>query len=170
MFLQKTGWALESLRGARVLDAGCGMGRFAEVCADAGAEVHCVDLSSAVEAAAKNLGHQPNVKVYQADILRLPFADRTFDYIYSIGVLHHTPDTRAAFSQLIRLLKPLKPGGRIAIWVYSSRLRLLLGSEMLRPLTSRLPKQTLMTLTRVAKPLYYLHKLPRAKRPGEAEA
>jgi ubiquinone/menaquinone biosynthesis C-methylase UbiE len=157
MFCEKTGWSLESLRGQRVLDAGCGMGRFAEICAEAGADVHCVDLSSAVEAAAANLAQRPNARVYQADILRLPFADQTFDCIYSIGVLHHTPDTQAAF---IRLVSLLKPGGRIAIWVYSTRLRLLLGSEILRPITSRLPKQTLMTLTRVAKPLYYVHKVP----------
>jgi SAM-dependent methyltransferase len=157
MFCEKTGWDVERLRGARVLDAGCGMGRFSEVCADAGAEVHAIDLSSAVEAAAANLAHRSNVKIYQADIFRLPFADQSFDFIYSIGVLHHTPDTRAAFSRLVELLKP---GGSIAIWVYSARLRLLLGSQLLRPVTSRLPKTTLMSLTRVAKPLYYLHSVP----------
>src|SRR5262245_13985660 len=99
-FLLKTGWRLEDLKGRRVLDAGCGMGRFAELCADAGAEIHGVDLSVAVEAAHRNLGHQPNVHLYQADIMGLPFAEASFDFIYSIGVLHHTPDTRAAFLKL----------------------------------------------------------------------
>lgn len=156
-FVEKTGWQLSSLAGRRVLDAGCGMGRFAEVAADAGADVHAIDLSTAVEAAHRNLGHRPNVHFYQADILNLPFADESFDVIYSIGVLHHTPSTRVAFLSLCRLLKP---GGRIAIWVYAARLRLLIGSEILRFVTPSLPKPLLLRASRVAIPLYYLHRLP----------
>jgi len=157
-FIEKTGWKLEDLRGKSVLDAGCGMGRFAEIAADAGADVHAIDLSSAVEAAAGNLGSRPNMTFYQADIFNLPFAEGSFDYIYSLGVLHHTPDTRRAFLGLTKLLKP---GGRITIWVYSHRaFRYYFGSELLRPLTSRLPKPLLLSLCRVAVPLYYVHKLP----------
>lgn len=156
-FVEKTGWALGDLRGARVFDAGCGMGRFAEVCADAGAEVHAVDLSTAVDAAARNLGHRANIHLYQADIMRLPFAPDTFDFVYSIGVLHHTPDTRAAF---LRLPSLLRPGGRIAIWVYASRLRWLGTSPLLRTVTPRLPKPWLLRLSRVAVPLYHVHRMP----------
>jgi SAM-dependent methyltransferase len=156
-FVGKTGWSLDSLRGKRVLDVGCGMGRFAEVCADAGAEVHAIDLSRAVEAAARNLGGRPNVRIYQADVMRLPFAAGSFDAIYSIGVLHHTPDTRAAFQRLPGLLKP---GGAIAIWVYSARLRLLIGSEILRAITPRLPKPWLLRASRIAIPLYRVHRVP----------
>lgn len=156
-FVEKTGFTLEELRGKRVLDAGCGMGRFAEIAAGAGAEVHAVDLSAAVEAAQSNLAGKGNLSFYQGDILNLPFAEATFDYIYSIGVLHHTPSTRRAFMSLVPLLKP---GGSIAIWVYSKRLRLMVGSEIMRPLTSRLPKRLLLKLCRVAIPLYYIHKIP----------
>jgi ubiquinone/menaquinone biosynthesis C-methylase UbiE len=156
-FVEKTGFALETLRGARVLDAGCGMGRFAEVCVHAGADVHAIDLSTAVEAAARNLRHHPNVSFYQADIMNLPFADGTFDAIYSIGVLHHTPDTRKAFLSLTRLLKP---GGRIAIWVYSTKLKLMFGGELLRTVTPRLPKSLLLKASKIAIPLYHLHRLP----------
>jgi SAM-dependent methyltransferase len=156
-FLEKTGFRLEELRGKRVLDAGCGMGRFAEIAAGAGAEVHAVDLSAAVEAAQKNLAGKGDLSFYQGDILNLPFAEGTFDYIYSIGVLHHTPSTRRAFQSLVPLLGP---GGRIAIWVYSTKLRLLVGSEILRPVTSRLPKPALLKLCRVAVPLYAVHRMP----------
>lgn len=156
-FVEKTGWDLADLRGRTVLDAGCGMGRFAEICADAGAEVWGVDLSEAVEAAVGNLGSRTNVRLLQADIMALPFADSSFDFVYSIGVLHHTPDTRAAFLQLARLVKP---GGRISIWVYSKRLRAFVGSELLRPLTSRMPKPTLLRLCRIAVPLYHVHRIP----------
>ena len=156
-FEEKTGWRIDSLRGLQVLDAGCGMGRFAEVCAAAGASVHAVDLSRAVEAAARNLSHRPNITFYQADILNLPFAHGTFDAIYSLGVLHHTPDTRRAFMSLVPLLKP---GGRIAIWVYSAKLRLMFGGELLRLVTPRLSTERLLRLCRIAVPLYHVHRLP----------
>jgi SAM-dependent methyltransferase len=159
-FLEKTGWTLDDLRGKRVLDAGCGMGRFAEVCAGAGAEVHAVDLSTAVGAAWHNLGHRPNVRLYQADIMKLPFPPGSFDFIYSIGVLHHTPDTRAAFLKLPPLLKP---GGAIVIWVYSTELRYTVGGELLRKVTTRLPKPWLLLLSRLAVPLYYVHRVPRLR-------
>jgi len=158
-FVLKTGWRLEDLGGRRVLDAGCGMGRFAEVCANAGADVHAIDLSVAVEAAHANLGRRANVHVYQADIMRLPFAEASFDRIYSIGVLHHTPDTRAAFLALCPLLKP---GGTIAIWVYTRELaQRFAGGEALRKLTPHLPKRWLLSLSRVAVPLYRVHQHPR---------
>lgn len=156
-FIERTGWQPSSLAGKRVLDAGCGMGRFAEVAADGGADVHAVDLSIAVEAAQRNLEHRPEVHCYQADIFNLPFAEESFDAIYSIGVLHHTPSTHGAFRALCRLLKP---GGRISIWVYASRLRLLLGSELLRLVTPSLPKPVLLRASRIAIPLYHVHRLP----------
>lgn len=158
-FVEKTGWRLEDLKGKSILDAGCGMGRFAEVAADAGADVHGVDLSTAVEAAARNIGMRKNVSLYQGDIFKLPFAENSFDYIYSIGVLHHTPDTRKAFLSLTRLLKP---GGRISIWVYAKQfVWTYYGAEVLRPLTSRMPKPLLLSMCRVAVPLYYIHKIPK---------
>ena len=156
-FVMKTGWSLESLRGKVVLDAGCGMGRFAEVCADAGAEVYAVDLSRAVDAAARNLAGRPNVHIFQADVMHLPCPEASFDLIYSIGVLHHMPDTRAAF---LRLVPFLKLGGHIAIWVYSRRLKMLVGSEVLRLVTPRLPRHWLLKAARIAIPLRAVHLVP----------
>lgn len=150
LFVEKTGFALSSLEGKRVLEVGCGMGRFLEVVADAGAEAIGVDLSAAVDAAQANLGERPNVHILQADVFRLPFPPRSFDLIYSIGVLHHTPDTREAFARLPGLLKA---DGRIAVWVYGSRLRRYIVSDLLRPVTSRLPKPLLLDMCRVAIPL-----------------
>jgi SAM-dependent methyltransferase len=153
-FVEKTGWRLEDLKGATVLDAGCGMGRFAEICANAGADVHAIDLSVAVEAAYANLSARDNVSIYQADIMNLPFPAGSFDRIYSLGVLHHTPDTRAAFARLVPLLKP---GGTITIWVYSTELLVWRGGELLRKLTPKLSQRTLLKLSRLAIPLYHLH-------------
>jgi SAM-dependent methyltransferase len=112
---QKTSLTPEAVRGKLVLDAGMGTGRFTQVLGKWGARVIGADLSLAVEAARENLGERDDLLVTQGDIARLPFAPGTFDYIVSIGVLHHTPDTRAHFAALVPLLKP---GGTICIWVY----------------------------------------------------
>ena len=159
-FIVKTGWTLEELRGKKILDAGCGMGRFSEIATIAGAEVYAVDLSSAVEAARENLKQFENVRVFQADIFNLPFFDETFDYIFSIGVLYHTPSTEKAFKALTRLLKT---NGKISIWVYSKNIHKLgwMRSQLYRKITTRLSEELLlMKLCRIAGPLYYVHRIP----------
>lgn len=114
-FEASTGRRPEDLAGKLVLDAGCGAGRYMDVVARGGAEIVGVDLSLAVEVAQRNLGNLTLCHFVQADLLHLPFPAGTFDFIYSLGVLHHTPDTREAF---LRLAQTLKPGGEVAIWVY----------------------------------------------------
>ena len=103
-----------------VLDAGCGNGRHAYYAGHYGArEVVAMDLSDAVETAYANLGKMPNVHVVQGDIYHPPFArpddGGPFDFIYSIGVLHHLPDPEAGFQSLVRFVRP---GGAIFAWVY----------------------------------------------------
>jgi SAM-dependent methyltransferase len=155
-FRAKTGFTPELLMGKLVLDVGCGMGRYIDVASRWGATVVGVDLSRAVEAAQRNVGRRPHVNIAQANVFELPFRAGTFDFIFSLGVLHHTPDTKAAFDRLPGLLRT---HGRIAIWLYSNY-----GgwrpSELYRYVTPRLPKRLLHGLTYVAVPLYYVHKIP----------
>lgn len=114
-FIEKTGLQPEDVKGRVVLDVGCGAGRFLDVVSRWGAEAIGVDISFAVESSRNNLGDRPNVNVVQADVFRLPFRDGVFDTVFSIGVLHHTPDTERAFKGLPRLLRD---GGLIAVWLY----------------------------------------------------
>ncbi len=132
----KTGLTPSDVAGKLVLDAGVGSGRFAEVLARWGARVVGVDLSLAVEAARRNLATESSVCIAQADIGHLPFAPATFDLIVSIGVLHHTPDTRRSFEALVPLLKP---GGTIAIWVYPNEASYATRAVWI-PYTSRIPE------------------------------
>ncbi|MBN1254710.1 MAG: methyltransferase domain-containing protein [Deltaproteobacteria bacterium] len=97
------------------LDAGCGMGRFIFYGAKYGAEMIGVDLSNAVEAAYRNNKYNEKVHIVQADIYNLPFRPSTFDFVYSIGVLHHLPKPKKGFESLLPFLKPK---GDIFIWVY----------------------------------------------------
>lgn len=114
-FRLKTGFSPEQLRGKLVLDAGVGAGRYTDIVSRWGADVVGVDLSYAVEAAQRNFADRQNVFIAQADIGALPFLPESFDAIFSIGVLHHTPNTKEYFVKLVPLLKP---GATIAIWVY----------------------------------------------------
>ena len=157
-FKEKTGFDLSSAKGKLFLDAGCGAGRFMEVVVKYGGIVVGVDLSFAVDSAFDNIGLKEGVHIIQADIFNLPFREGAFDFIYSIGVLHHTPDTRSAF---LRLPRFLKSGGEIAIYVYDYyKLRFLIISQIWRRITTKLPKRLLYLMSYAAVPLYYIWKIP----------
>jgi SAM-dependent methyltransferase/uncharacterized protein YbaR (Trm112 family) len=136
-FENKTGFSLDLLSGMKVLDAGCGGGRYAFVTGSAAANVTAVDISLAVEKTRELCRSLKNVRIVQANLMTLPFPNESFDRIYSIGVLHHTPDTRQAFEALIPYLKP---GGEISIWLYPKwdPLRETMN-RFWRSLTTRLP-------------------------------
>jgi ubiquinone/menaquinone biosynthesis C-methylase UbiE len=109
----KTGLGPRDLAGMLVLDAGCGCGRFSGVAESWGAQMVGVDLSPAgLDAAMQNA---PEAGLVQASLLDLPFKDGTFDLAFSVGVLHHTPDPRAAFLEVARTVKV---HGELAVWVY----------------------------------------------------
>jgi len=153
-FRRRTGFTPEQLKDKWVLDVGCGMGRFAEVASRWGAKVVAIDLSRAAEVAAQNLAGRENVWVCQADLFHLPFAPESFDYIYSLGVLHHTVNCEQAFKKLPEFLRP---AGTIAIWVYSAYNKWYRMSDIYRRITTRLPWRWLHRLCEIAGPLYYVH-------------
>jgi SAM-dependent methyltransferase len=154
VFRQRTGFIPEELQGKLVLDVGCGMGRFAEVASRWGARVVGVDLSSAAEVAAENLADRKGSCFFQADAFTLPFKEESFDVIYSIGVLHHTPSCERAFKGLVKFLKP---GGTIAIWLYSGYNKWYRFSDLYRKVTHRLPSRVLHALCHIAVPMYYVY-------------
>lgn len=147
-FHRKTGLTPEDLKGKLVLDVGCGMGRFADVATRWGARVVGIDLSAAAEVAARNLADREFV-AFQADVFALPFAPESFDFIYSIGVLHHTPNCEQAVKALPQYLKP---GGTLAVWLYSAYNKWYRFSDIYRKITHRLPARTLHGILRVVVP------------------
>ena len=112
-FLADTRWPAGWLKDKRALDAGCGAGRFADVAASLGARVVAIDLSGAVDAARKNTTE--GVEVVQASLFRLPFRHGSFDAVYCMGVIQHTPAPDAVMSALPRFLNA---GGRLAYNFY----------------------------------------------------
>jgi SAM-dependent methyltransferase len=152
-----TGWSDADYPGRLLLDAGVGAGRFAERAAAKGAQVFGVDLTTAVDAAYRNIGERDNVHLIQADIFALPFRAHSFDLAYSIGVLHHTPDPPAAFA---RVAETVKPGGRLAVYLYARYGSSHAASDAIRIVTTRLPLGMMWLLSSTAIPLYYLYRLP----------
>jgi SAM-dependent methyltransferase len=133
-----------------VLEGGCGKGRHTSLAASWGAkEVVGIDLSAAVESAFQATRHLPNAHIVQADIFKLPLK-KAFDYAFSVGVLHHTPDPKKAF---VSLAGKVKKGGAISAWVY--------GAENNEWITSYVnPIRTRFTSKMNQPTLYQLSKLP----------
>jgi len=127
-----------------VLDAGCGFGRHSFYAAKYGAEVVALDLSDAVESARDNLERFALSHVVQADVYRPPL-QRKFDFVFSIGVLHHLPNPEAGFRALVRLLRN---GDEIFAWVYGKENRSfkLKVMEPVHSVAKRLPYRVLYAL------------------------
>jgi arsenite methyltransferase len=142
----------------RTLEVGCGGGLSASVSLsgrDEGREWVGVDISKAVDVARERLGQVPGAHFVQADILQLPFRERSFDAIFAEGVLHHTPSTEKALKALVPLLAP---GGEILFYVYRKKGPIReFADDYIRGLVSGLPPQEawekLLPLTRLGQAL-----------------
>lgn len=150
-FRSKTGIEPATLKGQLVLDAGCGGGRYSRIAGEAKATVIGIDMSEAVEMAAEKTTDLANVHIVQADVFNLPIRSWQFDFIFSIGVLHHTPDTKAALSKLIPLLNET---GSIAIWLYPRWPAVFeIYNRLLRAVTTRMNLDTLHRFAVALEPL-----------------
>jgi SAM-dependent methyltransferase len=104
-------------RGGQILEVGCGMGCMAMNWAQHGGYVTAVDLNPVAVKQTRQ-----RFKLYElpgnmshADGENLPFSDNSFDYVYSWGVLHHSPNTAHSIAELHRVLKP---GGKVGVMLY----------------------------------------------------
>jgi SAM-dependent methyltransferase len=110
----------EETAGKEVLEIGLGLGADHQRFAEAGAKLSGVDLTAmAVEHTGRRLAHfglTSDVGIGDAE--NLPFADASFDVVYSWGVIHHSPNTPQAAREILRVLRP---GGRFAVMIYQRR-------------------------------------------------
>ncbi|MFQ5913956.1 MAG: methyltransferase domain-containing protein [Nitrospinota bacterium] len=132
-------------RGKLVLDAACGFGRHVYYAAGYGARrIVGMDFSNAIFSAREVNRGLANVSLVKGDIYQLPFKRGVFECIYSLGALHHLPAPEGGFQTL---LEHVKPGGAIAIWVYSKKRRVLNRIlERVRFITRNTPFATLKKL------------------------
>ena len=115
-WLENVNLPRDFFQGKLVLDAGCGSGRWTYAMALLGATVVAVDLTdSGVAAAHAATAAMDKVVVLQASLFQLPFRPESFDFVVSWGVMHHTPNTKAAFD---RVAPMAKRGGTFYVMVY----------------------------------------------------
>jgi 2-polyprenyl-3-methyl-5-hydroxy-6-metoxy-1,4-benzoquinol methylase/uncharacterized protein YbaR (Trm112 family) len=161
----------EGLRGALLLDAGCGNGKLTASVASYGAEVVGMDLSRSIERAAQNAEQSagtdaPFIHFVQGNILEPPLRQASFDHIHTSGVLHHTPDTWAAFDAFVPLGKP---GAHVYVQLYRVREAWVgIPNRIIRAVTTRLPVETTWKLCWHLAPLHALAVRAVAKLRGEA--
>jgi SAM-dependent methyltransferase len=105
----------EGVAGARVLDAGCGGGRWSYELRRRGANVVAMDLGASVEQTARNGAQVGGIDCIQADVSDTPFRPGTFDLACVLGVLHHVAETESALDAVVATLRP---GGRLLLYMY----------------------------------------------------
>lgn len=96
-------------------DLGCGSGRWGKLVAPRVGKLHLIDPSEAIEVARKNLAGISNCEFHRAGVDEIPLADEGCDFGYSLGVLHHIPDTEDG---LRKCVAKLKPGAPFLLYLY----------------------------------------------------
>jgi ubiquinone/menaquinone biosynthesis C-methylase UbiE len=143
-----------------VLDVGCGTGRWSYYLSSKVKFIEAIDPSDAVFAASKFTGGKSNIRITKAGVDNIPFNDKSFDLVFSLGVLHHIPDTKGA---LKKIFEKVKPGKYFIVYLYYSldnRGVLYKGlfnlSNAIRKIISRMPKFVKQVLAEVISFVIYL--------------
>jgi len=140
-------------------DMGCGSGRWARLVAPKVGILHCIDPSSAIHVAKRNLLGQVNCVFHQAGVDDAVLPERSMDFGYSLGVLHHVPNTAEGIRDCVTMLKP---GAPFLIYLYyaldnrSPLYRLLwYASNLARRFISHLPYNMRYVLTQIIAAFFY---------------
>lgn len=150
------GTSINELKGLNVLEAGCGAARFTEHLVGAGANVHCIDLSSAVDANKEIIGDASNYQIAQASIYDIPYQNNMFDVVICLGVVQHTPNPEKT---IFSLWEKVKPGGKLVIDHYRVGLKgILRMSNIYRRYILRMqPERALSVTGRMVERWFPLH-------------
>ncbi len=150
-FFHVTAWPSD-MKGLLALEVGCGSGRFTEVAAATGVNLVSMDSSDAVYANFANNGHFPNVTFAKSDLFHAPFPDDSFDRVFCLGVVQHTPQPSIAIAALYKLIKSHR--GELAFDVYAKTFGSLFCSKYwLRPVLRRVPKEKLFSMLKTFVPI-----------------
>jgi SAM-dependent methyltransferase len=142
------------------LDAGCGSGRWSIMVAPRVGHLHALDASAeALAVARQNLAFADNVTFYHASVGDIPLEDGSLDFAFSLGVLHHVPDTLAAIKAIAA---KLKSGAPFLIYLYYALdnrpwwFRAIWRiSNVARIIISRLPKGARLVVSQIIAALVY---------------
>jgi ubiquinone/menaquinone biosynthesis C-methylase UbiE len=153
-------WHLLPPNGGTGLDAGCGSGRWSMLVAPRVHHLHALDASTdALAVARDNLRGYPNVTFHHASVGEIPLPDQSLDFAFSLGVLHHVPDTLAAIRSLARKLKPGAPLLVYLYYAFDNRpawfRNLWRASDVVRKVMAQLPHPLRFGLSQIIAALVY---------------
>ncbi len=141
-------------------DLGCGTGRWAKSVAPKVKKLICIDPSSALDIAKKNLSNFDNCVFDSATVDEMPMQDNSMDFGYSLGVLHHVPDTALGIKQCV---KKLKIGAPLLLYLYyrfDNRpwwFRLIwFVTDLLRRIVSKMPYKLRYVSSQIISIIVYL--------------
>lgn len=152
---------LDSLpRDACGFDLGCGSGRWVKCLASKVGTIHCIDASeAALSTAQRNLKEFTNCKFHLASVENIPLPDNSMDFGYSIGVLHHVPDTATGIKSCVSKLKGGSPFGLYIYYAFDNRpgwYRMIWSaSDFLRKIISKFPYPLRYAFSQVIAALVY---------------
>jgi SAM-dependent methyltransferase len=137
--------------GSHGFDLGCGSGRWAKLVSKRCDHLHCIDPSDAIDIAKRNLIDNKNCSFYKKGVDDMPLEDSSMDFGYSLGVLHHVPNTQLGINECV---KKLKSGAPFLIYLYYSfdnqpfwYRTIWLISDFLRKIISTLPFKLKLIIT-----------------------
>mgnify|MGYP001439098841 CR=1 FL=1 len=145
-----------------VLEVGCGAGRFTEILLKfPSIRLTSIDLSSAVEANAKNFPQNSYHRIIQTDLLKLPFELMKFDIVICLGVIQHTPKPE---NSIKKLYEQVKPGGDLVIDHYTFDISRItkITANILRPIIKRLSSKNRINIIEMLVNIFFpIHRLIR---------
>tara|TARA_B110000003_G_scaffold239871_1_gene246178 strand:+ start:95 stop:922 length:828 start_codon:yes stop_codon:yes gene_type:complete len=147
-------------KNSKGFDLGCGSGRWAKCVAPKVGHLHCLDPSNSIIVAKKNLENFDNCTFYQKGVDELPFDDNSMDFGYSLGVLHHIPDTLDGMKKCVDKLKKDSPFLVYLYYAFDNQpfwYRLIWKfSDFFRRIISKFPFKLKLVLTNIIAFLIYL--------------
>lgn len=146
--------------GSVGFDMGCGSGRWARLVAPRVGKLHCIDPSNAISVARESLKSFPNIQFHHASLDTVTIPKESQDFGYSLGVLHHVPDTLQALKSCVSLLKPGAPFLIYLYYAFDNRpiwyTWIWRVSNMLRLVLYRLPSNPKALISEIIALLVYL--------------
>jgi ubiquinone/menaquinone biosynthesis C-methylase UbiE len=147
-------------KNSKGFDLGCGSGRWAKCVAPRVGHLHCIDPSDAINVAEKNLQNFDNCTFHHKGVDELPFEDNSMDFGYSLGVLHHIPDTLDGMKKCVAKLKKGAPFLVYLYYAFDNQpfwYRLIWKvSDFFRRIISKFPFKLKLIITNIIALLIYL--------------